>query len=76
MRNQRKSSLITSIDVYKRQVHTRHIAVHRIIQAAAQEAAVIHQRAILPENIIVVVLSLIHISDPDPLTVTIRSVYR
>ena len=37
------------------QVHTRHTAVHRIIQAAAQEAAVIHQRAILPENIIVVV---------------------
>ena len=37
------------------QVHTRHIAVHRIIQVAAQEAAVIHQRAILPENIIVVV---------------------
>lgn len=32
-----------------------HTAVHRIIQAAAQEAAVIHQRAILPENIIVVV---------------------
>ena len=32
-----------------------HIAVHRIIQAVAQEAAVIHQRAILPENIIVVV---------------------
>lgn len=32
------------------QAHTRHIAVHRIIQATAKEAAVIHQRAILREN--------------------------
>ncbi len=47
-----KSIMIMTIH---HQVHTRHIAVHRIIQAAAQEAAVIHQRAILPENIIVVV---------------------
>ena len=34
--------------------HTRHIAVHRIIQVAVMEAVVIHQRAILQENIIVV----------------------
>ncbi len=47
-----KSIMIMTIH---HQVHTRHIAVHRIIQVAAQEAAVIHQRAILPENIIVVV---------------------
>lgn len=47
-----KSIMIMTIH---HQVHTRHIAVHRIIQATAQEAAVIHQRAILPENIIVVV---------------------
>ena len=47
-----KSIMIMTIH---HQVHTRHIAVHRIIQAVAQEAAVIHQRAILPENIIVVV---------------------
>lgn len=47
-----KSIMIMTIH---HQVHTRHIAVHRIIQAAAPEAAVIHQRAILPENIIVVV---------------------
>ena len=47
-----KSIMIMTIH---HQAHTRHIAVHRIIQAAAQEAAVIHQRAILPENIIVVV---------------------
>ena len=47
-----KSIMIMTIP---HQVHTRHIAVHRIIQVAAQEAAVIHQRAILPENIIVVV---------------------
>lgn len=47
-----KSIMIMTIH---HQVHTRHIAVHRIIQAAAQKAAVIHQRAILPENIIVVV---------------------
>lgn len=47
-----KSIMIMTIH---HQVHTRHIAVHRIIQAAAQEAAVIHQRAILQENIIVVV---------------------
>ena len=45
-----KSIMIMTIH---HQVHTRHIAVHRIIQAAAQEAAVIHQRVILPENIIV-----------------------
>ena len=47
-----KSIMIMTIH---HQVHTRHTAVHRIIQAAAQEVAVIHQRAILPENIIVVV---------------------
>ena len=47
-----KSIMIMTIH---HQVHTRHIAVNRIIQATAQEAAVIHQRAILPENIIVVV---------------------
>ena len=47
-----KSIMIMTIH---HQVHTRHIAVHRIIQAAAQEVAVIHQRAILPGNIIVVV---------------------
>ena len=47
-----KSNMIMTINY---QVHTRHIAVHRIIQAAAQEVAVIHQRAILLENIIVVV---------------------
>lgn len=47
-----KSIMIMTIH---HQVHTRHTAVHRIIQVAAQEAAVIHQRAILPENIIVVV---------------------
>lgn len=47
-----KSIMIMTIH---HQVHTRHIAVNRIIQAAAREAAVIHQRAILPENIIVVV---------------------
>lgn len=32
------------------QAHTRHIAVHRIIQVAVMEAAVIHQKAILLEN--------------------------
>ena len=32
------------------QAHTRHIAVHRIIQVAVMEAAVIHQKAILSEN--------------------------
>ena len=37
------------------QAHTRHIAVHHIIQAAVMEAAVIHPRAILPVNTIVVV---------------------
>ena len=37
------------------QAHTRHIAVHHIIQVAVMEAAVIHQRAILPVNTIVVV---------------------
>ena len=47
--------MMKSIMIIHHQVHTRHIAVHRIIQAAAQEAAVIHQRAILPENTIVVV---------------------
>ena len=47
-----KSIMIMTIH---HQVHTRHTAVHRIIQAAAQKAAVIHQRAILPENIIVAV---------------------
>ena len=47
-----KSIMIMTIH---HQVHTRHIAAHRIIQAAAQEAAVIHQRAILLKNIIVVV---------------------
>ena len=47
--------MMKSIMIIHHQVHTRHIAVHRIIQVAAQEAAVIHQRAILPENIIVVV---------------------
>ena len=46
-----KSIMIMTIH---HQVHTRHIAVHRIIQAAAQEAAVIHQRAILQENTTVV----------------------
>ena len=44
-----KSIMIMTIH---HQVHIRHIVV---IQAAAEEAAVIHQRAILPENIIVVV---------------------
>lgn len=47
-----KSIMIMTIH---HQVHTRHIVVHRIIQVAVMEAAVIHQRAILPENIIVVV---------------------
>lgn len=47
-----KSIMIMTIH---HQAHTRQTAVHRIIQVAAQEAAVIHQRAILPENIIVVV---------------------
>lgn len=47
-----KSIMIMTIH---HQVHTRQTAVHRIIQVVAQEAAVIHQRAILPENIIVVV---------------------
>ena len=47
-----KSIMIMTIH---HQVHTRHTAVHRIIQAAAQKAAVIHKRAILPENIIVAV---------------------
>ena len=47
-----KSIMIMTIH---HQVHTRHIAVHRIIQAAVMEAAVIHQKAILPENTIVVV---------------------
>ena len=44
-----KSIMIMTIH---HQVHIRHIVV---IQAAAQEAAVIHQRAILLKNIIVVV---------------------
>ena len=47
-----KSIMIMTIH---HQVHTRHIAVHRIIQVAVMEAAVIHQKAILPENTIVVV---------------------
>lgn len=47
--------MMKSIMIIHHQVHTRHIAVHRIIQVAAQEAAVIHQRAILQEDIIVVV---------------------
>ena len=47
-----KSIMIMTIH---HQAHTRHIAVHRIIQAAVMEAAVIHQKAILPENTIVVV---------------------
>lgn len=47
-----KSIMIMTIH---HQVHTRHIAVHRIIQAAAREAAVIQQKVILQENIIVVV---------------------
>ena len=37
------------------QAHTRQTAVHLIIQVAVMEAAVIHQKAILPENTIVVV---------------------
>lgn len=36
------------------QAHTRQTAVHLIIQVAVMEAAVIHQKAILPENTIVV----------------------
>lgn len=32
------------------QAHTRHIAVHRIIQVEVMEAAVIHQKVILQEN--------------------------
>lgn len=47
-----KSIMIMTIH---HQAHTRQIAVHRIIQVAVMEAAVIHQKAILPENIIVVV---------------------
>ena len=46
-----KSIMIMTIH---HQAHTRHIAVHRIIQVAVMEVAVIHQRAILPENTIVV----------------------
>lgn len=46
-----KSIMIMTIH---HQAHTRHIAVHRIIQVAVMEAVVIHQRAILQENIIVV----------------------
>lgn len=42
-----KSIMIMTIH---HQAHTRHIAVHRIIQVAVMEAAAIHQRAILPEN--------------------------
>ena len=37
------------------QAHTRQTAVHLIIQVAVMEAAVIHPKAILPENTIVVV---------------------
>ena len=37
------------------QAHTRQTAVHLIIQVVVMEAAVIHQKAILPENTIVVV---------------------
>ena len=44
------------------QAHTRHIAVHHIIQVAVMEAAVIHQRAILPVNTIVVMSLLLKIS--------------
>ena len=47
-----KSIMIMTIH---HQAHTRHIAVHRIIQAAVMEAAVIHQKVILPENTIVIV---------------------
>ena len=47
-----KSIMIMTIH---HQAHTRHIAVHHIIQAAVMEAAVIHPKAILPENTIVVV---------------------
>ena len=36
------------------QAHTRQTAVHHIIQVVVMEAVVIHQRAILPENTIVV----------------------
>ena len=42
-----KSIMIMTIH---HQAHTRHIAVHRIIQVAVMEAAVIHQKAILSEN--------------------------
>ena len=38
-----------------KQAHTHQIGVHRSIQVDVMEAAVIHQRAILPKNIIVVV---------------------
>ena len=47
-----KSIMIMTIH---HQAHTRQTAVHRIIQVAVMEAAVIHQKAILPENTIVVV---------------------
>ena len=47
-----KSIMIMTIH---HQAHTRQIAVHHIIQVAVMEAAVIHQRAILPVNTIVVV---------------------
>ena len=46
-----KSIMIMTIH---HQVHTRHTVVHRIIQVAAQEAVVIHKRAILQENTTVV----------------------
>ena len=47
-----KSIMIMTIH---HQAHTRQTAVHRIIQVAVMEAAVIHPKAILPENTIVVV---------------------
>ena len=47
-----KSIMIMTIH---NQAHTRQTAVHLIIQVAVMEAAVIHQKAILPENTIVVV---------------------
>ena len=47
-----KSIMIMTIH---HQAHTCQTAVHRIIQVAVMEAAVIHQKAILPENTIVVV---------------------
>ena len=42
-----KSIMIMTIH---HQAHTRHIAVHRIIQVEVMEAAVIHQKVILQEN--------------------------